>query len=137
MKKIVVPGLVAGLAMLVVSMIVGKLFNLAFPSLMAEYQNTALFRPWSDPVMNIYWAQPFILGLILAWIWDMTKSLVAGGNACVRGCRFGAIYWVVTVPGMVMSIASFPLSLVMVISWSASILAQALTAGYILALMNR
>jgi len=137
MKKILVPGLIAGAAMLVVSMIVGQLFHLAFPSLLAEYQNEALFRPWSDPLMNIYWAQPFILGLILAWIWDMTKSLVAGGNACVRGCRFGAIYWAITIPGMVISYASFPLSLLLVASWTVSILAQALAAGYILALMNK
>ena len=137
MKKIVLPGIVAGLAMLIVGVIVGQIFNAVFPSLMAEYQNTNLFRPWSDPIMNIYWAHPFIVGLILAWIWNLTKGLVAGGNTCIRGCRFGAIYWVVTIPGMVISYASFPLSLLIVISWTASVLAQALTAGYILALMNK
>ena len=137
MKKIIVPGLLAGLAMLIVGLIVSQLFNLAAPSQMGEYENTALFRPWSDPLMNIYWAHPFIVGLILAWIWDMTKGLVSGQNACIRGCRFGAIYWVVTIPGMVISYASFPLSLLIIISWTLSVLAQALTAGYIYALMNK
>jgi len=137
MKKIVVPGLVAGLAILIVGLIVGQIFNVAFPSIMAEYQNTSLYRPFDDPLMITYWPQPFILGVILAWIWNMTKMLLPGDKACPRGCRFGLIYWAVTIPGMIMSYASFPISVLMVFSWSITILAQSLTAGFILALMNK
>jgi len=51
MKKVILFGLLAGLAMLIVSLALGPLFNLIFPSLAAEYNNMKLFRPWSDPIM--------------------------------------------------------------------------------------
>ena len=137
MKKILLPGLIAGLAMLIVGIIVSQIFSAIFPSVMPEYQNTNLFRAWSDPIMNLYWLHPFVVGLILAWIWNMTKSLISESNVCKRGCTFGLIYWVVTIPGMLISYASFPISLLMIASWTVSVLAQALTAGYVLAVMNK
>ena len=133
MKRVILFGLLAGLAMLMVSVALGPLFNLIFPSLAAEYNNTNLFRPWSDPVMYLMLVEPFILGIILAWIFSITKGLFKDKNAWKRGIYFGLCYWVITIPGMVMSYSSFPISLLMVMTWSVSILIQAIVAGLIYA----
>ena len=45
MKNIIVAGLIAGFAMLVLAMAVGMLTHAALPSLAKEYENTNLFRP--------------------------------------------------------------------------------------------
>ncbi len=137
MKKIIVSGLLAAIAMLAVGFGVGYGLMAIFPTLTAEYANTALFRPWNDPVMSLYFAHPFLLGFILAWVWSKVKGVIGGAGWAARGARFGLAYWLVSVPGMIISYASFPLSLIMVISWSVSILVQALAAGLIYAAVNR
>jgi hypothetical protein len=133
MKRVILFGLLAGLAMLIVSVALGPLFNLIFPSLAAEYNNTNLFRPWSDPIMYLMLVEPFVLGIILAWIFYITKGLFKEKVVWKRGIYFGLCYWVVTIPGMVISYSSFPISLLMVVTWSISILIQAIVAGLIYA----
>lgn len=129
----VVFGLLAGLAMLVAGMVVGQVFAFAFPGMAAEYNNPALFRPWSDPLMSLYYAVPFATGLILAWLWLNLKDKIKETDALKKGAFFGIVYWIITIPGMAMSYSSFPVSLVMVESWSVSILVQAVCAGLIFA----
>lgn len=85
--------------------------------------------------MSIYFVYPFLLGIILAWIWHKIKVLFAGGYL-KRGLSFGFIYWIITIPGMFISYSTFPISLVMVISWSLNGLIQILVAGIILAKTN-
>ena len=133
MKKVMAFGLLAGLAMLIVSMALGPLFNLIFPSLAAEYNNTNLFRPWSDPIMYLVVVEPFISGIILAWIFSITKNLFKDKITWKKGIYFGLCYWIITIPGIIMSYSSFPISLIMVITWSISILTQAIVAGLIYA----
>ncbi|MCJ7654138.1 MAG: hypothetical protein MUO97_02360 [Dehalococcoidia bacterium] len=133
MKRVILFGLLAGLAMLIVSVALGPLFNLIFTSLAAEYNNTNLFRPWSDPIMYLMLVEPFILGIILAWIFYFTKGLFKEKIVWKKGIYFGLCYWVITIPGMVMSYSSFPISLLMVMTWSVSILIQAIVAGLIYA----
>jgi len=136
MKKVLIPGLVTGLVILIVGMVVGQLINLAIPGLMAEYQNPNLFRPWEDPLMSIYFAHPFILGLALAWVWNKVKGLVSG-KPLARATHFALGYWIVaTIPGMVISYASFPLSLTIILSWTITCLLQAIAAGLVLGKMN-
>lgn len=137
MKKILVPGLVSGLVMVVVSIIVSQVLHAVFPSVMAEYQNSGIFRPWTDPKMSIMFLHPFILGVILAYIWDKTKSVVKGNSPVMKGLTFGFIYWLLTIPGMVMSYSSFPISMLMVDTWIISIFIQSICGAIILALMNK
>lgn len=135
MRKVFIPGLIAGAAMLVVSMILSQLINLAFPALMEQYK-ASLFRPWDDPIMSLYFAHPFVLGLALAFVWDKVKGLLKG-VPIKRATHFALAYFIVaTVPGMLISYSSFPLSLSMILSWTLSSLLQAWTAGVVLAKLN-
>ena len=137
MKKIVVPGLIAGAVMLIVGMILNWLWGVLFPSISSEYQNTAIFRPFTDPLMSYIFIHPFVVGLILAWVWDKTKGLFRQRDVFWRCCQFATAYWVVTIPGMLISYSSFQVSLMLIITWSLTILGQVIAAGYVFAKMER
>lgn len=134
MRKIIV-SLVAGSVMLIVGVIVGQLLQLLIPSIKIEYQNPNLFRSWTDPIMSIVFIEPFILSAFLLWIWTMTKELFKSDSQLYNGLFFGFIYWLITIPGMIMSYSSFPVSLMLVCSWSITILFQSLFAGVIFSKM--
>jgi hypothetical protein len=122
--------------MLVIGMGLSILFNTLVPGLAAEYVNPVLFRPWSDPLMNLYYAYPFILGIVLAWGWNTVKSSLPG-TPWQRGFKFGFGYWILAgLPGMWMTYSSFQVSLLMVLSWSLVGLLQGLVASWVLARMN-
>ncbi|MCX6817525.1 MAG: hypothetical protein NTU57_01580 [Candidatus Aenigmarchaeota archaeon] len=114
----------------------GFALDALFPSLAAEYNNPALFRPWSDPLMSLYFVEPFVLGVIMAWFWNMAKGLIKETDAIKKGVYFGLGYWVITIPGMIMSYSSFPISLLMTVSWSLSIFVQVICAGILFAKLN-
>jgi hypothetical protein len=80
---------------------------------------------------------PFIVGIILAWVWDRVKGVVGGTGWAGRGLKFGLAYWVVTIPGMLISYSSFQISVAMVAIWTVTILVQALCAGMVFARMNK
>lgn len=136
-KKIFLPGLVAGAIMLVVGMGFNVLVNAVFPSIAAEYAG-GLFRPWDDPLMMAFFAYPFLLSWIFAWVWDKTKSLVKGDGFWKRGLNFGLSIWFVTsVPGMFVTYTSFHISLLMVLTWLISGLLYSLIAGWVFARMRK
>ena len=138
MKKILIPGLVAGFVMLVVAMAVGQLTSFALPSIAKEYENTNLFRLRTDPIMLLYFLYPFFLGVALAWVWDRTKGVIGEGSIWMRGGKFARTFWIVSaLPGILMSYSSFPISLALALSWLLSSIVQLLCAGYIYARMNR
>lgn len=138
MKNILIPGLAAGFGMLIVSFGFGFLINGSYTTLNLEYQNPNLFRPWSDPLMQLFYLGPFILGLGLAFIWNKIKASISGKSVWIKGLKFGLGYFLVgTIPGMFISYSSFPISLLMIMSWTVSGLLEAITAGIILARINR
>jgi len=136
MKKVLLPGIVVGLSSLILGMAISYLFML-FPTVTADYNNAAVMRPWDDPLMSLFFVYPFVQGIIFAWVWDKSKALFQGTSA-KRGIRFGLAMWLVaTVPGMLISYSSFPLSLLTIISWTVSGLITSIAAGMIFAKINR
>ena len=128
-KKKIIIGATSGLIILVISFIVSFVFHFMQPSIELEYENQAIFRSWSDPLMFYYYIEPFLLGFILVWIWGKTKMIVNGKNTLLKGLRFGFIYWLIALPGMLMTFTSFKVSFLMVLSWTISNLISALLSG--------
>ena len=140
MKKIIISGLIAGIIMLIVGMALNYVFEvILFPSLAHEYANVnGFFRPWSDPLMSIYFIYPFIFGVILAWTWNKVKSLFVSPVYWKNGVYFGLSIWFISsIPGMIMTYSSFNVSLTMIFSWLISGLINAIIAGLIFAKMNK
>jgi len=136
MKKIIWPGLLAGIVMLVLGMIVSYAFMI-IPSVSADYQNTGLMRSWQDPLMMLFFLVYFIEGIIYAWVWNKTRVLFKG-TSVRRGTMFGLSIWLVAmIPGMFISYTSFPLSLLTILSWTVSGLINTIVAGLIFAKMNK
>ncbi|MBI4130521.1 hypothetical protein HY468_04345 [Candidatus Roizmanbacteria bacterium] len=132
MKKIILTGLLVGTGMLVLSFVVSPLLTLVFPAIVSEYQNPSLFRPWTDPLMMLYFLHPFTTGIILSWIWEKTKGMFKQKEWWRRGAAFGLTYGLISLPGMLISYATFPLSVAMVVSWTVSALVQLIGAGIVL-----
>jgi hypothetical protein len=136
MKKVFVPGLVAAIAVLAAAIVVGMLFNV-IPSIKAEYENYQIFRPMNDPIMFIYFIQPFLLSFALAWVWNKAKGLFPG-NLMKRTFYYALIYWFVAiVPGMIMSISSFKITVLVTLSWTISSFVQAWVASLVIIRMNK
>lgn len=136
--KIIKVGLAGGLAMFVLSMVMGKITGVLFPSLMVEYTNPSLFRPWSDPLMSLYFLYPFVQGFVVAFVWEMFKELCSEKDWVKKGICFGFVFWLLTnITGMLISYSTFPVSFLMIVSWSLSSLVQLLGAGLVNAKMNK
>jgi len=132
MKKTFIAGILVGAGMLITGVILSQIMSFVLPAIKTQYQNPALFRPWSDPIMSIYYLVPFILGTILVWLWKKYLGLTGGVSSLGKGVRFALIYWVIGIPGMVISYSTFPVSILMVVSWSLSSFVQLIVAGLIL-----
>lgn len=137
MKKVFLLGLLAGLAMLVFGMLFDLGFRWIFPGLTSEYETSGIFRAWEEPLMSLYFLSPFIMGIAFAWVWNKTKSLFSGGLFKKAFMFTLAVFFVTTVPGMVISYASFKISLLMIVSWTIASLIQEFVAGLILARLNK
>ncbi len=137
MKKIIIPGIVTGFGILVTSLLWSTVTGALFPSLGEEYQS-GLFRPWTDPLMSLFFIHPFLVGIVLAYAWDMVKRHFEGGTDLSRAFRFGWWYFVIaTIPGMVISYSSFKMSFLMLMTWTVSGLIEAVVAGYILGKLRK
>lgn len=135
-KRVVLPGFVASLVILVAGIGVSLLFSAALPSLNEEYQNATIFRPASDPLMLLYFVHPFALGFILAWVWDKTKIVWSNEQTWRNSLNFALCYWLISVAGMLITYGTFQLSIAIVVSWTTSTLIQAVLAGFVFSKMN-
>ncbi len=137
MKRILFPGLLAGGLMLGVSLVLGLVSSAIFPDAMAEYSNSEIFRQMDDPLMFYFYLHPFVMGVILSFIWLKVRGLI-DGDGLKKGLVYGFYVWLFFgVPGMLISITTFQVSSLLVLTWTVSVLAQDLAAGVGLARMTR
>lgn len=134
MKKIILPGLVAGVVLFILSYAVLYITINFFPKLVESYYDP-IFWPGNERAI-LFFAHPFVLSLALAWFWDRFKDMFKG-NMLIRGIEMGLLYGVVaTLPSMWITFSAIHVSLVMVLSWFAYGLLQATVAGLIFSKMN-
>lgn len=137
MKKIIIPGILAGILISIVLFIgQGFILNPLFPSLVEEYSNTALYRPWSVPVMWLIFLYPFVQGIALAWAWDKTKNIFKGSNN-TKAIHFAFAFWIVAiVPSMLMVYSCIPISFTVISIWTITGFVYGLVAGLIFTRLN-
>jgi len=90
-KTIVVSGIVAGIVILVLSMIVSTATQALF-----DYNVLTLagMRPVNDPVSILFFLHPFVVGLAMAILYDFTKKSFTG-TAIRKGIVLGLLGWAV------------------------------------------
>lgn len=135
MKKIIWPGIIVGIVNLILSMAISYLF-IRLPQVATDYNNASLIRPWSDPLMSLFFLYPILFGIILAWAWNRTKGLFSGSKT-TRALKFAwSIFLLTTIPGMFVSYTCFTISFLTILSWLISGLIATIVAGLVFVKMN-
>ena len=134
MKKVVVAGSVAGIVLLVLSILGLYATILIFPNLAVQYFDPA-FDTQSSRIM-IFYLHPFIISMALSWFWNRFKTVLTG-SFLTRGIEFGLIYLLIAIMPMLWLIYSaMNVSLGIVSTWMLLALAQGVVAGLIFEKMN-
>ena len=90
-KKVLVSGLAAGVAIFVASFVVDSLISFVWPYNVFELGG---MRSMEDPLMMLFFASPFVIGLAVAVLYDFTKQAFSG-TAVQKGLRLGLLVWLV------------------------------------------
>ena len=129
MKKIILSGLLAGVVLLILSVIALYLTIWLFPELAIEYFNPA-FETQESRIM-IYYIHPFIIAMALSWFWQRFKDVLTG-SFISRGIEFGLIYTLVaSFPMMWLIYSALSVSLEMVATWFVLAFFQGIVAGLV------
>jgi hypothetical protein len=95
-KKILIAGIAGGILLFIAQFVFSMVGNLVAP-----YDIFAIggMRAGTDPLMNLFYAYPFVLSFMSALVFDRVKAALTG--SCCGGTEFGLILIaLVTVPGM-------------------------------------
>ncbi|MDP4149742.1 MAG: hypothetical protein Q8927_05200 [Bacteroidota bacterium] len=134
MKRIIYPGLIAGIILFGVSY--GALYAgiRFFPGFFVAYNNP-LFN--SDGSRDwFFYSHAFVISMALSWFWDRFKGLFHG-SSLARGLEFGIVYALVAVlPVMWITFSALDVTGTMVASWFIYGLLQAIIAGILFARLN-
>ena len=134
MKKILIPGILTDIFLLISSFLALFLTIKLFPSLAWEYFGPTFNTDGSRDIL--FYIHPFLLGLALAWFWNRVKEIFTG-NSIAKALEFSLIYAAIaTIPTMWITFSAINISLEMVLTWILYGLFQALVAGLILSRLN-
>ncbi len=134
MKKVILPGIIAGFVLLAFSYVALYLLVTLMPSLAEQYYNPVFSQEGEKTIL--YFLHPFVLSFALAWFWERFKGQFEG-SWLLRGLELGLVYAIVaSLPAMWITFSSLALSFQLVASWFAYSMAQAAIVGLIYAKMN-
>jgi hypothetical protein len=134
MKRIITSGLIAGVVLLILSVLALYATIWFFPTLASQYYDPA-FDNQSGRYL-IYYAHPFVIALALAWFWDRFKGTLKG-SYLTRGIEFGLIYALIALfPVLWLSYSALAVSLAMVGTWLVFGLLQGVIAGLLFEKFN-
>ena len=127
MKKLIFPGILAGIAMALIGFVVNFLFTLVFPSFQEIYTDTAIFISMTSAQSILFWVYPLVLGVALAYLWGRLKTTPV---------KFAWVYFfVAALPAFFINAGSFNLPITMVFSWTVMSYLNGLAAGLIFSKM--
>jgi hypothetical protein len=134
MKKIIKAGFVAGIILLILSVLGLYLTIWLFPTLAMQYYDPA-FTTESSRIL-LYYIHPFVISLALSWFWSRVKWVLKG-SFITRGIEFGLIYsFIAAFPMMWLIYSAMNVSLALVATWFVFALVQGVIAGLVFEKMN-
>ncbi|OGG10828.1 hypothetical protein A3J20_02970 [Candidatus Gottesmanbacteria bacterium RIFCSPLOWO2_02_FULL_42_29] len=138
MNLMIKRALLAGTANLILGFVLNWIFAIIFPSITREYMTGSLFRPWTDPLMTVYFLYPYILGFSMAYFWPIIEKNLKGKDVLSKAGEFAKLYFIIaTVPGMFITYTSFNISLLMVCVWALTGFLQAFLYGLVFFKVNK
>ncbi len=136
MKKMVVT-ILSAFAMLATGMAIGYLFDFLIPSLKTEYANTALYRSMDDPMMYLFFFQPFVVCGTLVWGWARIRDRFTGSTGSKALQVALIMFFLSVIPGMLMTFSSFKVSVVATVTWTVMGFFQVLAASLVFIKMSK
>ena len=134
MKKIILSALVAGIVLLILSILGLYITIWFFPGIASQYFDPA-FATQSSRIM-IFYLHPFVLSLALSWFWSRFKDVLSG-SFFTRGVEFALIYVFIAVfPMMWFMFSMISISFEMIATWFMLSLVRGVIAGLIFEKMN-
>lgn len=131
MKKIIIKGVVAGTALLVLSYLALQFVVNFLPGIAEQYYNPVFDMEGDKSIL--YFIHPYIVSFALAWFWRRFKGLYHG-PFWWRGIELGLSYAVVAVlPSMWITFSAFAVSFPMVLTWFLYGLMQGIVVGVLYA----
>jgi hypothetical protein len=127
LKKIIIPGIAAGIVMFIVTMAISAIMQALFQYNVLEL---AGMRTINDPIMILFFLYPFVLAFAMAIAYSsLQKSF--DGSLANKGIKFGLLVWIIAgIPSafLVFSSMSYPLGFTLnsIISTLLAMLAGAL-----------
>jgi hypothetical protein len=135
MKKSFTPILLAGILVLLVSLVLLYSVIYLMPGVMDEYYNP-VFRSSSFETDWLFYVHPFILSISLFWFWDRFKSFFQG-SLIWRAFEIALAYGIIAmVPVLWLTFSAIDISFIMVGTWLIYGIFQAFVAGLVFAKMN-
>lgn len=135
-KKGVVAGLLAGIAMVIADMAV---WGATQGYLMPLYQASAAVWKPMEPLsawLAQMWAVTIVDGIIFGIVYSLLYNGIPGKNNLNKGLNYGVILWLVgTVPGMGMTYFSMAVPTPIIASWLFGGLIDVLVMGAVLAVV--
>jgi len=112
--------LLAGAAVLAASLVINYTILPAYmPGLNAEYANTALFKPASDPAMYYLFLSPFVMVATYGLVYYFFREAMQYADN--KDLKFGFVMWIAgSIPGLLMTLATMNVSPVMIGAWMLS-----------------
>ncbi len=125
--KNIITILLAGATVLIVS--VGLLYGLIlfFPALIEEYYSP-VFRSNSFNTDWLFYVHPFVLSAAIFWFWNRYRELITG-TGITRSLKASFTYGLIAMaPVLLLTFSAIDISVLMVLTWLAYGIFQALLA---------
>ena len=102
-KKICTGGIAAGIVLLILMAAFSFLVSLVLPTDMSQYGG---MRAMDDPVMNLFYLYPFVIGFAAAFVFDLVRDCLEG-STIVCGLKYGMILiCLMTIPSLFVMVTS-------------------------------
>ena len=102
-KKIAIAGITAGIAILILMVVINVMVNMVIPADMSQYGG---MRATDDPVMIPFFFYPFVVAFAATIIFDVVKDSLEG-TPVRKGLMFGALFLIImTIPSLYVMITS-------------------------------
>ena len=132
MKKDATSVLLAGLLVLLISMVLLYAAIYLFPTLMEEYYS-AVFRSSSFETDWLFYVHPFLLSFAIRWFWLRTKDQFTGSDLS-KAFQLALVYGLVAMlPVLWLTFSAIDISFLMVITWLVYGVIQAFIAAMVFA----
>lgn len=126
-------GLLAGLGIFVLGFLLNFVFMAIFPGHFELYKDASIFIQMGEDARGyLFMIYPFALGIGLARMYTFMREGLREQTTRCKIMKFACVYFVVAaLPAFFINAGSFPLPIMMIVSWTIMSYLNGLLAGFV------